>query len=153
NTPVTPGEKVDLFDLAIRRVALHGGQVYYNDRQTPLEAELRDVQAEITHRIASEAFDGVLEYKDGRIELADFRPLQHSMRARFVALPSGISLDRIELVSGSSRINANGSVKGYSNPTIDGSYQAVLSGGELAALLNVPSVPSGELNAAGTIQY
>ena len=49
--------------------------------------------------------------------------------------PSGLTLSPMVFASGSSRVSADARLEDYTSPFVDGSYQAVVSSGELGKLL------------------
>jgi translocation and assembly module TamB len=44
----TPPEPVNVFDLAVAHLILNNGEIYYNDRQTPLAAEVHELQTQVS---------------------------------------------------------------------------------------------------------
>ena len=92
-------------------------------------------------------------YREGRVEFGEFNPLQHDFKAQFNATPSGLTLNSMALTSTSFQITANAHLQDYSNPSVDGSYQAVVSGGGLGKLLKNNLLPKGEVNTKGTLYY
>ena len=120
--PPAPGSKpVNVFDLAIGHVALNRGEIDYNDRQTPLDAEVRDLQTRVAFNALKREYDGSISYREGHVQLGDYNPLQHELEAQFAAAPSGLTLNSLKLASGSSRIAAQAHLENYGNPTVDGS--------------------------------
>ena len=155
NLPSTaqPTQPVNIFDLAIARAVINQGEVYYNDREIPVDGEVSNLQAQFSRRTLKAAYDGTLSYRDGRIQFGEFNSLQHSLEANFIAEPSGLTLSSATVSSGSSRITATGRLKDYSQPVIEAGYEAALSGGDLGVLLNYRAFPSGEINSKGLVHY
>ena len=54
----TPAEPVNVFDLAIGHFVLNNGEIYYNDRQTPLAAEVHDLQTQVSFDPSKTGYDG-----------------------------------------------------------------------------------------------
>ena len=100
-------EPVNIFDLAIGHFVLNDGEIYYNDRQIPLVAEVQDLQAQVSFDASKTGYDGMLGYRQGRVAFGDFAPLQHGFQARFNAAPSGLTLSPMVLTSGPLRITAD----------------------------------------------
>ena len=158
NLPAIPfapaGSKpISVFDLAIRHVALNGGEIYYNDFETPLQAELRDLRAQSTFDTSKSEYDGSLSYQQGRIRYGDYNPLQHDLRAAIAATPSVLTLKSLQIESGSSRLTAQARLQNYSNPTVDGSYDVLLATGELREVLKNDALPAGEVSLRGKVHY
>ena len=152
--PAPAGSKpTSVFDLAIRHVALNGGEVYYNDLETPLQAELRDLRVQSTFDASRSEYDGNLSYRQGRIRYGAYNPLEHDLDATIGATPSGLTLKSLQIASGTSRITAQARLQNYSNPTVDGSYDALLATGELRNVLKNDALPSGEVSLRGKVHY
>jgi autotransporter translocation and assembly factor TamB len=152
--PAPAGSKpLSVFDLAIRHVALNGGEIYYNDLETPLQAELRDLHVQSTFDASRSEYDGNLSYRQGRIRYGAYNPLEHDLRATIGATPSGLTLKSLQIASGTSRITAQARLQNYSNPTVDGSYDALLATGELREFLKNSALPAGEVSLRGKVHY
>ena len=74
-----PAQPVDIFDMAIKHAVIHQGEMYYNDREIPLDAEVHDLQAQVTRETLKTAYDGMLSYSEGRVQFGAFNPLQHGL--------------------------------------------------------------------------
>jgi translocation and assembly module TamB len=152
--PPAPGSKpVNIFDLAIGHVVLNRGEMDYNDRHTPLDAEVRDLQMQMAFNALRREYDGSISYRQGRVRFGEYNPLQHEVEAQFAVAPSGLTLNSLKLTSGSSRITAQAHLENYSNPVVDGSYDVLLATGDFKDLLKNNSLPAGEVSTRGTIHY
>ena len=79
--PPPAGTKpVSIFDLAIGHFVLNQGEIYYNDRQIPLAAELCDLQTRVSFDPLKTGYDGRLDYRKGQVEFGEFNPLQHGLQ-------------------------------------------------------------------------
>jgi translocation and assembly module TamB len=158
NIPPTPpkprGSKpVNAFELAIGHLELNKGEIHYNDRSTPLNADLRDIDANIVFDPSQNAYNGTLEYRQAVVQYGSFNSFAHDLQARFTAAPSTFTLTSFLLKSGSSWFAATGRIDDYSNPSVEGSYQAALFTGEIANLIKQPSLPAGEVDTQATVSY
>src|ERR1051326_2313655 len=158
NIPEPPAGKnqskpVNVFDLAIKDVVLNRGEIYYNDRQLPLDAELHDLDTKVQFSSLKSEYDGSLNYRRGRIQFSDFNPVRHDLKAVFTAAPSGFKLQRVVLSTGISRISAQATLTDYSSPAVQGTYQGALSLEELRSILKQPSLPVGEVSLNGAVRY
>ena len=152
--PPAPGSKpVNVFNLAIGHVVLNRGEIDYNDRQTPLDAEVRDLQTQVALNARKREYEGSLNYREGRLQFGDYSPLLHGLEAQFGAAPSGLTLNSLKLTSGSSRISAQAHLENYSNPVVDGSYDVFLATRDLRGLLKNNSLPAGEISTKGALHY
>jgi translocation and assembly module TamB len=144
----------NLFDLAIRRAVLNDGEIYYNDRKTPLNAELHDVTLEAGYDGTDGGrYSGELSYKDGRLKFANYAPVEHDFDSHFDARRSGIKLSPAVLNVAGSRLRANAALVDYNDPTIDAEYDAALSATEARRILKNASLPEGEVALKGKLHY
>jgi translocation and assembly module TamB len=144
---------VDVFELAVGHFALNNGAVYYNNRYTPLTADVQDLDAQALFNPVVVAYDGSLTYRQARIQFGTYNPLIHDLQVRFSAAPAGLTLSSVQLRSGSSWLKAQLHLGNYSNPSLAGSYEANVWAKELARLLKVGSLPLGEVKTQGTLSY
>lgn len=142
-----------VFDLGIRHAAINAGQAYYNDRKSPLEADLHDLNFQSKFTTTNKEYSGTLSYRDGHLKMGDYNPLPHDFNASFSATPEKFTLQNAALASGPSRVTLNATVTDYTNPKLDATYNAVLDTGELRRVMKNPSLPSGVINANGHAQY
>src|ERR1700722_10749786 len=159
NLPQSPssgqsGASIDnLLELAIRRVELNSGQVYYNDRQTPLTAELHDFRAQIHFVPLVSEYRGTLAYSDGRVTAKTFKPVSHRLQFNFMLNRSGLAADPITLATAKSTLNLHVKMTNFESAHIEGTYDGVLSTVELARIANSPSIPAGEITLGGNLRY
>jgi translocation and assembly module TamB len=147
------GGSGSIFDLGIGHFVVNQGEVNYNDRHIPLEAELHALYVQVSFASLKREYRGVLGYRDGRVQFGSFNPVQHSVDVHFGATPAGLTLDSLQLDAGSSKMSVQAHLQDYSNPAVDGSYQVNLSTGELGAILKAASFSAGQVNLQGTLHY
>ena len=158
NLPQTPpttggGSHTTIFDLAIGHFVVSRGQLEYNDRRIPLEGELHDLNAQVTFDSSKTEYDGSLGYREGRVRFGSFNPVEHGMQVRFGATSAGLRIDSLILNAGASTVSLQARLQDYFNPSVEGSYQGDISTPELGRILKVSSMPAGEVNLKGTLQY
>src|SRR5215470_1417951 len=146
-TPTNP------FDLGIRHVLLEHGEIYYNDRKTPLDADLHELQVEIKAQLVRKAYEGKLSYRNGRVLYGDMRPVPHDLTASFNASPSEFTLQSLVLRVASSAIELRGQVRNYSQPSATGSYRIVIHPQDAHFAVSNTPVPKGEVELTGSLGY
>jgi translocation and assembly module TamB len=151
--PSTTNGPAEVFDLEIQNCAIHSGEIYYNDLQVPLDAELHDLKLDAGYSQLRAEYIGSFSYDQGRLSAPELSPISHAMQVKFAASRLGLSLDSLVLSSGASSITLSGRLTNYANPTFDGAYNARLSTAQLAQALRLDSVPVGTLAAAGKFGY
>lgn len=160
NLPTPPAKKpgsskTNVFDLAIRELKLDRGEIFYNDRKTPLDAQVRDLRLDARYDSALRKYTGSLGYNEAQIVYGRYRPVEHDLQAAFAVTPQAIALDKFELRTGKSRVILRATVNNYSAPRMEaeGSYEATLVGGDFRRILKDPSLPEGNIELAGKMTY
>ena len=121
-----------IFDLAVRQASASIPETsILTIRKSSLSAELHDFQTQINFSLLTQQYKASLSYDHGRLEFSTFKPLQHDAQLQLTATRSDLTLDSLTLTSGRSRITARGKLTNYQDPTISGSYQAMVSATEL----------------------
>jgi len=143
----------NIFDLAIQRFVLDHGEVYYNDKKSPLDAELHDFNINTKFDNAQSRYYGDLGYREGRIQYGTYAPLVHDLQAHFDATPTRFNLDRLVLAAGSSQVTIQAAVDDYKNPKMQASYRAILVADDFRRLLKDPSLPTGTIRLDGSLNY
>ena len=150
--PGDPGSHTSVFDLAVRHVALSNGQINYNDRKTPLDADLHDLRADISFDYLATRYRGSISYDNGHLHYDKYAPLPHGLNASFTATPSLFELESAVITVASSEIKLAGEVTNYSDPAIQGNYDILVHSQGLDEVL--PAVnPSGDVALKGSFHY
>jgi translocation and assembly module TamB len=156
NLPQPPASRsssnASVFDLAVGHTLLSHGEINYNDKQAPLDADLHDLNVDVHFDVLAIRYSGSVSYGDGHLHYAQYQPLPHDLSATFDATPSGLTLDSARLKVASSTISLQAKVANYSNPTADGTYEAKLHSEDFASMS--PSVaPAGDVLLKGAMHY
>jgi translocation and assembly module TamB len=156
NIPESPPSKNSshgsVFDLAVGHVKLTGGEINYNDKKTPLVADLYDLATEIRFDPLAMRYSGRISYDNGHLRYAGYSPLPHSLIAKFSVMPAGLSLESAQLKVGSSVISFRADMTDYSNPTVEGDYDIRIHTQDFGAMSRALT-PSGDVSLSGKIRY
>ncbi len=155
NLPKAPpnnGSHTSIFDLAIGRFSISDGEVDYNDRKTPLNAELYDLRSEVKFDSSLSQYSGTIGYRDGQLIYAQYAPMTHSLRANFTVTPLEFSLQSAVIQVASSTVFLHADVSNFGNPTVTGDYDVHLHTQDFSSL-SPSAKPAGDLRTAGKIQY
>ena len=120
--PSQSSSQTSVFDLAVRHAQLFNGELNYNDKRTPVEADLYDLGTDIRFDSLATRYSGSISYDNGHLRYAQYAPLPHNFTAKFSANPSLFSLESAVMKVGSSAISLRADVTNYSNPTVAGDY-------------------------------
>ncbi len=93
-----------LFDLGIRHAVLDQGEVYYNNRQSVLSADLHNVDFRAGFDSLLQKYSGKLSYTDGHLQSGTFKPIPHNLDAEFDATPNTFHLTQAKLTSDTSQL-------------------------------------------------
>ena len=153
--PATSGSHTNVFDLAIGALKLARGEIYYNDQEAPLEAELHDLKLNANYDAAQTRYAGTLSYDNGRLVYGKYAPVEHNMQAGFEVTPQNFTLSKLELSAGKSRLLAHVQVTNYNslNRQASGNYDAVLMTSDFQRILKDPSLPTGAVRLTGQVNY
>lgn len=144
----------NLFQLAVQHAVIDGADIYYNNRKSSLNADVRDMRFQARHdNAAGGRYTGKLEYEHGNLQFGSTNGIPHNLSVSFSATREGLVLNPLMLSSGPSRFELVASVKNFSSPGLKGQYQATLVAGDLRRMLNNPALPSGTVRLAGTVNY
>jgi translocation and assembly module TamB len=142
-----------IFDLGIRHVILRHGELYYNDRRTPLDASLRDVALQSRFDPQSKRYSGRLSYQNGRIHFRDWNPLVHSLESEFEATPEAFIITHCTLNTGASQVKVEATLNDFAHLKAKGTYQASLDSVDLEQILHRLPLRSGVVRLAGSAQF
>jgi translocation and assembly module TamB len=156
NLPTAPlGQRsshTSVFDLAVEHVQLTKGEVNYNDRKTPLEADLYDLETDIRFESLAKRYKGVVSYNNGHLRYAQYAPLPHNLNLKFSASPDRFNLESALLKLGSSAITLHAVVSDYSNPLAEGDYQIQIHTQDFAQM-SPTAAPAGDVSLTGKLHY
>lgn len=143
-----------LFDLGIRHAVLDGGELYLNSRPEALAADLHNLDLHAAYSQTQTMYSGRIAYEDGRVKYGAYRPIPHNLDVTFALTPNTLQLNKATLSSGDSRVELAATVSNYrQNPAVQAQYRVSLDGGQMAQLLNYPSIPAGFISASGQANY
>ncbi len=143
----------NVFDLEITHALLDHGVVIYNNRKSAMEADLHDLTLKAHYEANPQSYVGDLGYNNGHLNMAGYNTLGHDFYAKFVYSPTEFQLQDATLRSGPSSFKLNAKVTNFANPQIAADYIAVLNGAEFRHILKNPTIPTGDINLSGKLDY
>ena len=152
-TSGSSSSNTNLFDLGIRHAVLDQGEVYYNDRQSVLSADLHNVDFRASFDSLVQKYSGRLSYTDGHLQSGVIKPIPHNLDAEFEATPTTFHLKEAKLTSDTSQLLLTATLEDYSHPRVQAQYTATLDGSQFRRILANPAVPVGFIRASGSIAY
>jgi len=156
NLPTAPPSQssshTSVFDLAVEHAQLTNGEVNYNDRKTPVEADLYDLGTDIRFESFAKRYNGAVSYSNGYVKYAQYSPLPHNLNVKFTASADRFILESAVLRLGSSAVTLHAAVSNYSNPLADGDYQIQIHTQDFAAM-SPQAAPAGDIALTGKLHY
>jgi translocation and assembly module TamB len=142
-----------IFDLAIEQCQIARGEIYFNDAKSHLDAELYNLQLNAAFDRSLMRYHGGLSYDRGKVQYGSYAPVVHGMAANFTLTSTKLTVDRLAVVAGKSRIEVHGSVENFAAPAVQAAYDVQLSARDFAHVLDDASLPEGTIHAAGSLTY
>jgi translocation and assembly module TamB len=156
NLPTAPPSQntshTSVFDLGIGHAAITGGEIDYDDKKIPLEANLYDFGTDIHFTPIVKRYDGTLSYNSGQVRYGQYSPLPHSLNLEFSASPERFGLESAIFRIGSSSVAMNAALSNYANPIADGDYEIRIHAQDFAQL-SPGTAPRGDVLLRGKLHY
>ncbi|HWO34242.1 MAG TPA: AsmA family protein, partial [Candidatus Acidoferrum sp.] len=156
NLPTAPPSQSSshssVFDLAVRHAQIIRGEVSYNDKQTPLDADLYNLGTDIHFDPLTTHYAGSISYDNGHVHYGQYAILPHSFQGRFGATPTLLSIESAVLKVGNSVASVRATVRNYSDPTVAGDYSIRIDTRDFASIAPAYK-PSGEFSLTGQMHY
>ena len=150
--PQNSSSSTSVFDLAVGHVGLSDGEIDYNDRKTPLDADLHNLRTDISFESLATRYRGLISYDSGHVRYGTYAPMSHGFNASFTATPSRFRLDSAVIRVSSSAVKLAADVTNYNALTAQGTYEISLHTQDVTELL--PDMrPTGDLVSKGTFHY
>jgi translocation and assembly module TamB len=150
--PNSSGSRTNLFALGVRHAAISRGEISYNDRKIPLDADLHDLHTDISFESLARRYRGSIAYRTGVLRYANDEPLTHSLEAVFTATPTEFDLSSATMQVASSSVTLKASLANYAAPVVNGTYDIQFHAQDARKF--DPSLDvSGEVGLAGKFHY
>ena len=141
------------FDLAIHHAVMTQGDFYYNDRETPVAADLHDLQLRSTFDSMLDEYSVQTSYSEGHLQYGSAETIAHSFSSNFKATPTELKLTEANLTVGQSKLKVSGLLKDYSHPVFEGQYDSSVDGTQIGAMFKSAAIPHGSLHTQGNLKY
>jgi translocation and assembly module TamB len=156
NLPTAPtsqsSSNTTVFDLAVGHAQLIGGEVNYNDSQTPLYADLHNLGVDIRFDSMVSRYAGLISYDSGQLRYGQYAPLAHSLQAKFTATPAQFFVESAVVKVGNSTASLRAQLDNYADPIADGDYNIKIDTKDFAPFAPAYK-PSGEIALTGRVHY
>jgi len=155
--PSTPSEESptqNLFDLAIKQIAVRQGTLMLDQERIPFDLDGKGISAGMNYVPSQKAYGGHLDFTPVTITYRNAPPMQAEMHAGFLLRSGETEIKSLRLSAGSSKIEANGTLRNYRNPELTLQYQASLDVAQVGNMAKWKQLRAGraELNGKGSYQ-
>jgi translocation and assembly module TamB len=150
--PSGTGSHTNIFTLAVRHVQLSNGEIDYNDRKIPLDADLRDLGTDVHFDFVANRYAGTISYDSGHLRYAKYAPLPHSVQATFGVTATQLSLAPATLKVGSSTALVHFDIVNFAHPNVTGDYNVRIHTPDFAAM-TAGIAPTGDVVMVGKLRY
>jgi translocation and assembly module TamB len=138
--------------LGVGHLLLRNGEVSYEDTETPLDAELYGVAVDLRFDDQAGNYRGSISYQGARLQYLKYAPVRHSLTAKISFTPVHLSVESLRMTAGSSTLSLRAKIDDFTNPIVNGDYDARISAEDLGNELR-PLMLAGDISFSGKLHY
>ena len=144
----------NLFDLAVKRIAVRQGTLMLDQEKIPFDLDGKDISAGMNYVPSQKAYDGHLDFTPLTIAYRNAPPMQAELHVGFLLRSGETEIKSLRLATGDSKIDASGTLRNYNNPELALQYQASLDLAQVGNTAKWKQLRAGraELNGKGSYQ-
>jgi len=143
----------DLFDLAIKEIAVNNGVFMLNQEKIPFNLNGKEISAGMNYVAAEKAYDGHLDLAPVVIGYRGSAPFQAEVHGSFRLREKEMEIKSLKLAARNSTLSASGTLRHYDRPELALNYQAALDLGEVAREAKLQELRSGHADLNGNLNY
>jgi translocation and assembly module TamB len=151
--PTAEAPTQNLFDLAVKQIAVRQGTLMLNQEKIPFDLDGKDVSAGMNYIASQKAYDGHLDLTPLIIAYRNASPVQAEVHVGFLLRTGETEIKSLKISSGNSRVAASGKLSNYNNPEIALEYQASLDFSELGKIATWKQLRAGRAELKGVGSY
>ena len=156
NTPaplVAKGRATALIELSIGHLETSDGELLLNSRSIPFDMIASEVTARAEYLPRDHRYDVAFHSGSVQIAHAGWTTIKARADATLSMWAGRLELKSCELASGRSRVELSGSAANLLDPTAQLTYKASLEAAEAGAILHLPELHAGSIEADGHATY
>ncbi|MGC2694628.1 MAG: translocation/assembly module TamB domain-containing protein [Candidatus Angelobacter sp.] len=144
----------NIFDLAIRQIAIDNGTLMLNQEKVPFNLAGNEISAGMSYVPSRKAYDGYLDLTPLLVSYRNAAPFQAEVHLNFLLRDKEAEIKSLKLSTRNSHFEASGTLRNYNNPELALEYQASLDLTEVAKEARLQQLRAGraDLKGAGTYQ-
>jgi translocation and assembly module TamB len=143
----------DLFDLAIKEIAVNNGVFMLNQEKVPFNLSGKEIAAGMSYVAAEKAYDAHLDLAPVLIAYRKAAPFQAEVHANFRLREKEMEIKSLKLATGPSRFEGTGTLRHYNNPELTLDYQGSFDLSEVAREGKIPQLRAGHADLKGNLNY
>ena len=129
-----PSPVEELFALSIDHLSVRNGELIWADRKIPLNFDVQNTSARMDYSFLRGRYDSHLSLGKVDTVIQDLRPFAWMTTLDFSLAPTFVDIKSLKWNSGRSSVEASGRIGNFRDPHVDGSYDAKIHLGEVAAI-------------------
>ena len=130
-----PSSVEKLFALSIDHLSVHDGELLWADRKIPLNFDVQGTNVQMDYSFLRGRYDGHLSLGKVDTAIQDLRPFSWTTTLDLSLAPTFVDIKSLKWNSGRASVEASGRISNFRDPRVDGSYDAKIELGELAAII------------------
>jgi translocation and assembly module TamB len=143
----------NIFDLAIKQVAIHDGTLMLNQERIPFNLAGSEISAGMSYLAREQAYDGHLDLAPLLVTYRSAAPFQAEVHLNFLLRNKETEIKSLKLSTRNSRLEATGTLRNYNNPELALQYQASLDLAEVGREAKLAQLRGGRADLKGTATY
>jgi translocation and assembly module TamB len=147
----SPGQ--DLFDLAIKEIAVNNGVFMLNQEKVPFNLNGKEISVGLSYVAGEKAYDGHLDLAPILIAYRNSAPFQAEVHGNFRLRNKETEIKSFKLATANSHVEGSGALRHYNNPELTLDYQASLDLAEAAREGKIPQLRAGRADLKGNLAY
>jgi len=144
-----PSPVEELFALSIDHLSVRNGELLWADQKIPLNFDVRSANVEMDYSFLRGRYDGHLALFKVDTAIQDLRPFSWMTTLDFSLATTFADIKSLKWNSGRSSIEASGRITNFRDPHLDGSYDAKIHLGEMAAIARRNDLREGSAEFKG----
>jgi len=145
-----PSPVEELFALSIDHLSVRNGELLWADQKIPLNFDVRNTNVEMDYSFLRGRYESHVALGKVDTAIQDLRPFSWMTTIDLSLAPTFADIKLLKWSSGRSSIEARGRITNFGDPHLDGSYDAKIHLGELAAIARRNELREGSAEFKGT---
>jgi len=152
-TVTSAGSSERMFDVHVDKLLVTDGLLLLNDKRLPFDMSANSVGATMAYTVNPQAtFAGRIQTGDLELKGAGNVILSQA-ETSFTLSKNKLAISSLRWSSGKSKLEASGEISDFTNPRLEGKYNATLELVRVGALLGERELRDGVVDMSGTMRY